>query len=441
MLKKKYIYIGIFVILITIFIIFIPTIVAPPYSFDISEDHKIISFYSGGDLIVKATILNDLEHNYIPVGENQVVFSISIENYGNPLPNFFNNLKIINMKTGEEENKPYHWVYGIYGDVEVPTYGETCRYIMNDSKLWEECTIGQIGTHIENQIIEWKNFTTNKIETGNIIVGLMTDTVEGDHYDGIPTILSREIIEWLTWDVVVVDAHGVAPTNSDADSGYWGLRIRTKCGGGKQLRIVNFGIFPQSTQSPMCGVGYNTSAVDDSPLPVNVKNGTLRVGRDCSFTSDYAILNDNFVYGIWTWQTNGVAATHRTKYTNSWPISGTNINWIGSVVPTPSYKGWSNNPANMVYGPTEIVNITTQCEILVTDTCTYSSGAWLVNCSDNCTISSPVIGTGNTNFTITGKEGTFVINANITNFRWYRLLPQDMCNITCRNGSCFGVDN
>ena len=48
-----------------------------------------------------------------------------------------------------------------------------------------------------------------------------------------------------------------------------------------------------------------------------------------------------------------------------------------------------------------------------TDTCTYTSGDWEVNCADNCTISSNVDLDGN-KFLITGN-GTFTMNANITN--------------------------
>ena len=50
----------------------------------------------------------------------------------------------------------------------------------------------------------------------------------------------------------------------------------------------------------------------------------------------------------------------------------------------------------------------------VTDSCTYSSGDWNVDCNDNCTITSNVDLGGN-NLSLSGV-GTFTIEANITSF-------------------------
>jgi len=72
-------------------------------------------------------------------------------------------------------------------------------------------------------------------------------------------------------------------------------------------------------------------------------------------------------------------------------------------------------------------------ETLVTDTCTYSSGNWNVNCSDNCTITSNVVGDTGSNLSISGT-GKFIIDANISGFTKYHI--DGNCVVTCRNG-CF----
>ncbi len=81
---------------------------------------------------------------------------------------------------------------------------------------------------------------------------------------------------------------------------------------------------------------------------------------------------------------------------------------------------------------TEAINYT------ITDTCTYSSGNWDINCNDNCSISSNVDLGGN-NITIVGA-GTFITSANITNFKRLFLQGTDSsnkCTVKCINGGCF----
>lgn len=72
------------------------------------------------------------------------------------------------------------------------------------------------------------------------------------------------------------------------------------------------------------------------------------------------------------------------------------------------------------------------------DTCTYSSGDWNIDCSDNCLITSNVDVGGN-DITITGT-GTFTTTANITNFVNFLSQGTDSsnkCIVRCLNGGCF----
>ena len=61
------------------------------------------------------------------------------------------------------------------------------------------------------------------------------------------------------------------------------------------------------------------------------------------------------------------------------------------------------------------------------DSCTYTSGDWIVSCSDNCLITNPVDLGGN-NIIITGT-GTFDSNVAITNYNLFRVEGTDSSNI------------
>ena len=83
---------------------------------------------------------------------------------------------------------------------------------------------------------------------------------------------------------------------------------------------------------------------------------------------------------------------------------------------------------------TEIFTLTT----IVSDTCTYTSGDWVVNCSDNCAITSPVDVGGNDIF-ITGT-GTFSTTEDISNYSLLHIEgtnASNICRVTCSGGGCF----
>ncbi len=68
------------------------------------------------------------------------------------------------------------------------------------------------------------------------------------------------------------------------------------------------------------------------------------------------------------------------------------------------------------------------------DSCTYSSGTWEVDCSDDCTISSGV-DLGGEDIILTGS-GTFKIQADIVDFGLAHV--SQSCDIIC-HGGCFRV--
>lgn len=70
------------------------------------------------------------------------------------------------------------------------------------------------------------------------------------------------------------------------------------------------------------------------------------------------------------------------------------------------------------------------------DTCTYTSGDWNVECSDNCTISTDVVGDGS-NLNIGGDAGSFNLDAEIKGFN---IIHTNNCVTTCQGaGNCFTI--
>jgi hypothetical protein len=79
------------------------------------------------------------------------------------------------------------------------------------------------------------------------------------------------------------------------------------------------------------------------------------------------------------------------------------------------------------------------CPVVVTDTCTYSSGNWNVNCNDNCSITSNVDLSGN-NITIAGYGNFTISGANITGATKKQVWGNSstaQCIIKCTNNGCF----
>ena len=104
-------------------------------------------------------------------------------------------------------------------------------------------------------------------------------------------------------------------------------------------------------------------------------------------------------------------------------IPATCLGNIGGI----GWRIWANDTSGNYNTTNDITSFTQQ------NTCTYSgTGKWSVTCSDNCVISSPVVGDGS-NFSAIGS-GKFTINANISGFKNYYL--GQGCNALC-SGGCF----
>ncbi len=75
---------------------------------------------------------------------------------------------------------------------------------------------------------------------------------------------------------------------------------------------------------------------------------------------------------------------------------------------------------------------------LFLSTCNYSSGNWLINCSENCYIDSNY-NIGKNNISIIGV-GTVTLSGNISNYNKLLIAGQNssnICTVRCINGGCF----
>ena len=112
---------------------------------------------------------------------------------------------------------------------------------------------------------------------------------------------------------------------------------------------------------------------------------------------------------------------------------------IGFTLP---YTAPDNDDVNLVLGTgytapdNDDVNLVLG-EVIV-DSCTYTSGDWEVDCSDNCTITDS-IDLGGNDISIIGT-GTFITTANISNYNLLHIEGTDssnICRVTCKEGGCF----
>jgi len=150
--------------------------------------------------------------------------------------------------------------------------------------------------------------------------------------------------------------------------------------------------------------------------------GNIAIWMDCggSYTSDAAVDSVN-ITGI----TGGIV--EEFGY-----ISG--VGWQVNVT-VPSGTGYEDLFLNATYdGKTRNDTQTNAINYGSTDSCTYTSGNWVVNCSDNCDITSDVdIGS---NTLILDGIGYFYVNANITS-GGVDFGDSDICQMVISDGDQF----
>jgi len=183
-------------------------------------------------------------------------------------------------------------------------------------------------------------------------------------------------------------------------------------------------------------------------------SGNVAVWMDCgaSWTSDAAVDSINVTGGITGGCENDGACSscllnecntncsdagcflQGTNFTSTpqWANVTKTLNAVGGTVV--GYRWYADDNAGNINN-TEIFTLTTT-SAEPEDTCTYTSGNWAVDCSDNCVISSPVDLGGN-DISIIGT-GTFTMTSDISNYGLAIIEGTDSsnkCIVTC-NGGC-----
>jgi len=113
---------------------------------------------------------------------------------------------------------------------------------------------------------------------------------------------------------------------------------------------------------------------------------------------------------------------------------------LGGSYTAPTYDSVNFSLCSGYTAPTyDSINFTlSDDDSCITDSCTYSSGDWEIDCSDNCVIDSNVDVGGN-DISIIGT-GTFTTSANISDYGLLHIEGTDssnICRVTCESGGCF----
>lgn len=157
-------------------------------------------------------------------------------------------------------------------------------------------------------------------------------------------------------------------------------------------------------------VDFECNATDD----VQLANVTFYLWNDTG-----VLINTNF--------TTLVGTNNFTNFTYNF-TNQSNYTWNCLVFDNNSQSDWDvNRTLNVtIFPPTP------------TDSCTYSSGDWNIECSDNCNLSTNT-NVGGNNITINGT-GIISVTANITNFITLNAFGEsktNRCYINCNEGGCF----
>lgn len=184
--------------------------------------------------------------------------------------------------------------------------------------------------------------------------------------------------------------------------------------------------------------GEEEESAEDTTDPTysNIAHNTTIAGNSINFSIDWndnSALNPNGQY-IFSTNNSGIWVNETTNFTST-PQSVSVVKTLNSTVGLSIGYRWygTDNASNSA--DTGIQSLTTTGA----DTCSYNTGNWNVDCSDNCVITENVDVGGN-NISITGT-GTFKINGgNVSNYEELYIKGTDesnICEVYCYGGGCF----
>ncbi len=171
-------------------------------------------------------------------------------------------------------------------------------------------------------------------------------------------------------------------------------------------------------------VGYTDN---ESRWFSNTTNGTTNgtyILHSVNWTGDFDLSGYIFEFN------NGTSYANDTFVTFTGTANWSNVSkWVSTTVGTNiSWRVYVNDSLNQ-FNSTSLFNYTLTSP--PSNTCTYTSGNWNINCADFCNITSNTNGGGN-NITF-GGTGSVDLEANLTNFLY--LIKDNACSLIKSNPS------
>jgi hypothetical protein len=113
----------------------------------------------------------------------------------------FGNIYLTDLKNGQQISRGKQFKYKKYKNISVDDYESVCENITVVNGTEKNCTLVEVGNHIETQL-DW--VPVNNL--GNIFysgvtyeIGVFIDVEKGDYGDWVPSVMGVEIEEWATW--------------------------------------------------------------------------------------------------------------------------------------------------------------------------------------------------------------------------------------------------
>lgn len=239
-----------------------------------------------------------------------------------------------------------------------------------------------------------------------------------------------------------VEANGEIK-RSEASTGIWAsnpFSPLTLGGGSGDLSVngtldcVNMYIgntLSDSARSSLFGSCYESGAPVDDPPVVTLNSSdalsftnTDSFNLNCSATDDQGIVNLSIYHNIsGSWNVNQTSVTLNQTYNFS-QFDFSNIPNGGYVWNCLAFDNASQSSfasANKTF------------TISAADSCTYTSGDWIIDCTDNCALSTNTVMDASSTLTASG-DGVVIQTANISG--WDTANIRGGCDWYCQSGSC-----
>lgn len=431
-MEKKIIYScflgGLFLVIALFYISFAKSSDIPTKVYNSSTDE--ISIKSNG-LEIANLKLNTPHINQVHTGDNVLIAEFNINNKEDYLGIILNNITFYNLR---DNNKSLDRDF----TYKLKQVNETTKIIsyldcsLQDNKTIIKCENINKEAKVNETI--WKDLDLKSgLRSDNYTIGIFTDVQQGDYIEWIPTVYGIKISEWASWNaswILFANYTGIDDASVDlyyTGSEWWSQNFTTNSTGkfnitSAVVKLVNAGL----TGSKTLTVSIRNAAQSGSDLSTGTAAFTNPASALYEINMTPYELQPSTTYSLITRCLNcssGVGWLRQRRDTTS--------TYSGGVMSTSGDNGatWTmpfGTTGDFIFQIYGYIN-------LPTNTCTYTSGNWNVVCSDNCTISTNT-NLANNNITITGSGGRFLMNANITGFKYFKVLGG--CNATCTRAGC-----